>query len=521
MPTLSFLWHLHQPAYRTANGVAHAPWVLLHAGGAYATLARAIRDTGAQGQVVNVVPTLLEQLVAYEEGLVRDPVAEAITTPSEDLEPEQRATLGNWAAHVTPRQLARYPRLAELIATSECTGHAGFSSNGLDRFELRDLQVLTVLAQAGEWSWRDEDLAPLHARARGFGPDDHLIVCRWLSEQPGKLIRLWRELAGQPGVEIATSPYAHPIMPLLINTAVVRDSWAPHAAPNVPSYEHPDDARQHLTEALDFMRRHGFHPSGCWPPEGSVSSAAVELYASEGIRWLVTDEGILERSLNRPIRHDHLPAPELFRPWTLGDGSPVLFFRDRQLSDRIGFVYGGWDDESYAAPDFKSHLEELARELPDDAAIIVALDGENPWLHYSDAGGKFLRSLFSILQQEPTVLEPATLGDLTGRLEPSTLPALHPGSWINSVFATWIGHPEKTRAWELLSEVRRAMPNGDLPPSMLLAQGSDWFWWLGEDNPTELAPLYDEIYRRHLADACRQAGVEAPAALDRPLKKSD
>jgi alpha-amylase/alpha-mannosidase (GH57 family) len=519
MPTLSFLWHLHQPAYRTADGVAHAPWVLLHAGGAYATLARAIRDTGAQGHVVNIVPTLLEQLIAYDEGLVRDPVAEAITTSPQDLEPNQRVMLRRWAAHVTPRQLARYPRLAELIASTENPGHPGGRSTGRKRSELRDLQVLMVLAQAGEWSWRDPQLAPLHERGRSFAAEHHELVCQWLSEQAGKLIRLWRELAGRSGVEIATSPYAHPIMPLLIDTNVVRDSWVPHEPPSVPPFQHSEDARQHLAQGLGFMRRHGFDPIGCWPPEGAVSNAAVELYGSEGVRWLVSDEGILERSLSRSIRPDGDPAPELYRPWTLGEGSPALFFRDRQLSDRIGFVYGQWDDESYAAPDFKDHLEQLARELPDDAAIVVALDGENPWLHYSNGGGVFLRSLFSILQEDSINLVPATLGDLSTRLEPSALSTLHPGSWINSVFATWIGHPEKTRAWELLSEIRRAMPEGELPPSMLLAEGSDWFWWLGEDNPTELAPLYDEIFRRHLADACRQAGIDVPAVLDRPLKR--
>jgi alpha-amylase/alpha-mannosidase (GH57 family) len=518
MPTLSFLWHLHQPAYRTADGVAHAPWVLLHAGGAYATLARAVRDTGAQGQVLNIVPTLLEQLIAYDEGLVRDPVAEAITTPADDLEPEQRALLAHWAGHVTPRQLARYPRLAELIASCEGDEISGNASGGLDQPAIRDLQVLMVLAQSGEWSWRSEELEPLHSRGRGFDREDHRLVCQWLSERPAALIRLWRELGTQPGVEIATSPYAHPIMPLLIDTEVVRESWAPQEAPTVPSFRYGGDARRQLTEGLGFMRSHGFEPIGCWPPEGSVSGAAVELYASEGVRWLVTDEGILERSLGRPLRADGTPAIELYRPWTLGGDSPALLFRDRRLSDRIGFAYGGWHDESYGAPDFARHVEELARALPDDAAIVIALDGENPWLHYSDGGGVFLRSLFSILQQGTGSVELATLGDLTGRTAPSTLPTLHPGSWINSVFATWIGHPEKTRAWELLCEIRAAMPGGDPPPSMLLAEGSDWFWWLGDDNPTELAPLYDEIFRRHLADACRQAGLDIPAVLRRPLK---
>jgi len=124
------------------------------------------------------------------------------------------------------------------------------------------------------------------------------------------------------------------------------------------------------------------------------------------------------------------------------------------------------------------------------------------------------------LDDAPPELAPATLNTVATKSEPAVLERLHPGSWINSVFATWIGHPEKTRAWEVLTEIRDAIEKagGGREPSLLLAEGSDWFWWLGDDNPTELAPLYDEIFRTHLADACDQAGIEPPVDLAHPLK---
>ncbi|MEX1309200.1 MAG: hypothetical protein AB1Z65_02150, partial [Candidatus Sulfomarinibacteraceae bacterium] len=112
MATLSFLWHLHQPSYRTADGVSHAPWTLVHAGGAYRTLAAAISETGGRGQVINIVPTLLEQLLAYRDGTVRDPVIDALVAPAGELDDSERETLVSWAFHVTPRQLKRYRRLA-------------------------------------------------------------------------------------------------------------------------------------------------------------------------------------------------------------------------------------------------------------------------------------------------------------------------------------------------------------------------------------------------------------------------
>ncbi len=512
MATISFLWHLHQPAYRTADGVAHAPWVLLHAGGAYSTLARAIENACGRGQVINIVPTLLEQLIAYRDGRVVDPVSTALVTPSDDLSCEQRRIVIEWSRHISPRQLARSPRLKELH---------GWPEGDLRPQELRDMQVLTILAHAGEWAWRDNELSPLNAQGRDFSADELARASGWLRDQPARLIELWRRLARQDGVEIATCPYAHPIMPLLIDTSIVEQSWAPDPGPVVPVFRHPEDAESQIEEGLRFMRSAGFNPVGCWPPEGAVSKAAIEMYAGAHIRWLVTDEGILEKSLGEPLRQGGAISSSLYRPWCIGDPSPVLFFRDRELSDLIGFEYGSWDDEGVAAIDLVNRLRELASTLPEDASIVIALDGENAWSHYADGGGKFLETLMGLINEAAPGLETATLDELSRRLKPKTLSQIHPGSWIHAIFATWIGHPEKTAAWDLLTLVRDKLGPSELPPSMLLAEGSDWFWWLGEDNPTDLAPLYDRIFRHHLADACAQAGIDPPKILHRPLKNSD
>jgi len=519
MATVTFVWHLHQPAYRTADGVAHAPWAALHAGGSYMTLSRAILESGGRGQVINIVPTLLEQLEAYRDGTVTDPVMRAIVHPATELGSEDRATLVEWAFHVTSRQLERYPRLRELASRRDATRSGERLASLFGPGDLRDLQVLVVLAHAGEQGWRDQRLAHLADRGRHFSVEDQRAAAQWLLDQPRELIDVWKALAAADGIEISTSPFAHPIMPLLVDTQVVEESWAPGPAPQVPTFRHPEDARWHLDEGLRFMRERGFDPQGCWPPEGSVSAAALTIYDQAGVRWLVTDEGILERSLGRPLRSGDRTMHELYAPWRLESPGPMVFFRDRWLSDRVGFVYGHWDNEARAAGDMVSHLTGLARKLPDEAAIVVALDGENPWLHYPEGGGTFLRELLERLNDGGSNLRPATCAELCDRLQPQVLPRLHPGSWINSVFATWIGHPEKTRAWRVLTAVREELAgNPELPPSLLLAEGSDWFWWLGDDNPTQLAPLYDRIFRHHLADSCIQAGITPPVDLEQPLK---
>ena len=474
MATVSFLWHLHQPSYRTADGISHAPWAAVHAGGAYMTLARAIDSTAATGQVINIVPTLLEQLLAYAGGSVSDPVLESVLTPATELNEDQRETLVSWAFHVDPRQLARYPRLGELASRKPDASSENRLASRYGPGDLRDLQVLFVLAHAGEQAWIDERLVPLYERGSSFSADDHERMAQWMRAQPTELIDLWRRIGKLPGVEISTSPFAHPIMPLLIDTSVVEASWAPHPAPEVPDFRHPEDARWQLAEGLSFMREHGFDTVGCWPPEGSVSSDAVAAYGVAGVRWLVTDEGILERSLDRPLRDGDSTAGELYRPWQLRDEGPILFFRDRNLSDAIGFEYGRWEDEGEAAESLSQRLSAIAREEPEDASIVIALDGENPWLHFPEGGGRFLRELMERLNNSGPELVPETLGAISESAGTSTLDRLHPGSWINSVFATWIGHPEKTRAWELLAEVRSAIEKKgkERPVSLLLRLSS-------------------------------------------------
>jgi len=492
--------------------------VAVHAGGAYLTLARSLLESGATGHVLNLVPTLVEQMEAYAEGRVDDPVLELLCRPADELDHRERTLLLDWAFHVTPRQMSRFGRLAELETRRRAVASSEAIGNWFGPGDLRDLQVLFVLAQAGEQAWRDPELKDLAERGSQFGAQDHEIVAAWLRAQPARILALWRELSGREGIEISTSPYAHPILPLLVDTSIVEASWAPASAPSVPELRYPGDAALQLDRGLGFMEERGYRIQGCWPPEGSVSEEVLRLYGKAGVRWLVTDEGILERSLQHSLREGGRLPSEIYGAWKLSGDTPTLFFRDRELSDRIGFVYGRWQREDEAAGDLVAAMEGLATALPEDAAIVLALDGENPWLHYPEGGGVFLRALAEGIAASER-LRPATLVELTDEAAPHPLDRLHPGSWIGQTFATWIGHPEKSRAWEVLRTVRESLPSGkDLPESMLLAEGSDWFWWLGDDNPSALAPLYDRIFRQHLADACATAGVSTPEAVSRPLK---
>lgn len=515
MARLTFLWHLHQPQYRTADGRVHAPWVLLHAGGEYLSLCHALERTGATGHVLNLTPVFVEQLRAYRDGTARDPLLAALRTPASELGPEAQQEILRWAFLLHPNQLRRWPRLRELAGRA-----AGATPQDLQRRFTRqdftDLQVLVVLAYAEPNFPFEPEVAALGTHHSGWSSSAAAEAGAWLAACPEKLLEAYARLQHQDGIEISTSPLAHPIMPLLLGTEIVDRSWAPHPAPQVPDFAAPADATRHLTAGLSLMAEAGFRTAGCWPPEGAVSEAAVQLYGDNGVQWLVADEGILAKSLGRAVSGEHGTGRELMRSWRLAEGGPVLFFRHRGLSDFIGFHASRFPDEADAARQLTASMRRLAHHAPPDGGIVLALDGENPWTSFPQGGIRFLLTLTEELRGNRE-LEPVTLAQRAREEFPESLPRLHPGSWIGGTFATWIGHPEKNRAWELLAEVRaRGGDRGGLP--WLWAQGSDWWWWFGDDNPTLLAPLYDEIFRLHLRDACLLAGVAIPAGLAAPIR---
>ena len=503
--------------YRTADGRVHAPWVLLHAAGEYLTLVRVIEKTGWQGQVLNLVPVFLEQLAAYRDGRASDPLLEALRTPALELTPEGQKELLRWAFLLHPQQLQRWPRLQEL---ADRTAGAG-ADELIRRFtvqDLTDLQVLLVLAYAApNLSWEPE-LAAIARAGRNWSGAAREYAVAWLAACPGRVLEAYLRLAARDGVEIATSPYAHPIVPLLLDTRIVQESWAPYPAPRVPRFSAPADAARQLKAGLALMRGLGFEPHGCWPPEGSVSAAAVAVYGRHKIRWLATDEGILAASLGRAVSGETGIGDELFRPWCLEEGGPAMFFRHRGLSDFIGFQGSRFPDEAVAARELVAQIRRVARQVPADAGILVALDGENPWTAYPDGGVRFLTTLAGALERCDD-LTPMTLADRAADEVPLQLAHLHPGSWIGGTFGTWIGHPEKNRGWEYLAKVR-ALGGAKGGNSWLAAEGSDWWWWFGDDNPTLLAPLYDELFRAHLRDACAAAGIQPPPELSAPVRSA-
>ena len=265
-------------------------------------------------------------------------------------------------------------------------------------------------------------------------------------------------------IEVSTSPFYHPILPLLCDTDVYAQTH-PAARPPARRFMRPEDALEQLEQAAaNHARLFGSRPIGLWPSEGSVSDAMVPLAAQAGFRWMATDELILARTLGIGFARDGTGVPEhvdqLYRPYIVGarDAEITCGFRDHALSDLIGFVYAGWSADS-AADDFISRLAAAGRRAQtsggEEATIFVILDGETAWEHFEGGGRPFLRSLYRRLSDHPE-LRTVTMADACAPAR-HRLEHIAPGSWIDASFYIWIGHADDQRAWGQVAEARQAL----------------------------------------------------------------
>ncbi len=523
-----FLWHLHQPEYRDPQtGRPILPWVRQHASRAYTDMAAALERHPQVKAVANWAPSLLSQLEAYVAG-TQDADEQLARKPAESLTPEERAHVlregfsVDWNVWVRP--VARYSELLDKRGTDLrqidlLERQAAFTAQ-----ELRDVQVHFVLAWMGFTARREEPrISELVAKERGYTEEEKIAAVDAQRRIASRIVPRWRALAERGQVEITCSPFYHPILPLVVDSDSARRAMPAASLP--PRFSHPQDAREQVVRGIERARAEfGQAPHGMWPSEGSVSPEVIDLLAACGVRWCATDQGILERSeleLGSALPDGY---PAHYHPYLAGaDHAVTVLFRDRELSDRIGFRYAKSDPRE-AAQDLISRIADTEPE----ALVTLALDGENPWEHYPSSGEGFLEALYQGLSGGAvrTVLPRDELRERPAR---ARIARIHSGSWIDSNFRIWIGHPEDNAAWTLLGEARAALAEAEekaeLPRQqleeargqLLVAEGSDWFWWYGDDFTTENAPEFDALFRRRVAQAWRALGLPPPERLGRPI----
>jgi alpha-amylase/alpha-mannosidase (GH57 family) len=536
MTRVAILWHMHQPFYQDlVTGEHSLPWVRLHGLKDYYGMVAVLREFPTVKATFNLVPSLLVQLQAFAEDRARERHLELGLKPAEALTDEERAFCleeffhAHWPTMVDP-----FPRYAELL------DKRGRDANGLSgrspvlqfsTADIRDLQVWHKLVWLDP-SYFDADprARALVEKGRDFTEDDKAALRMLELELLRRIVPEYRDAAERGQVELSTSPFYHPILPLLCDTDIYLRTH-PHSRMPRERFRHPDDAAEQLARAVDYHTQlFGRRPAGVWPSEGSVSDEIVPLVASAGFHWMATDEEILGRSLGRAFSRDgtgQLEQPEvLYRPYVVGPaGQPqiVCAFRDHTLSDLIGFQYAAWSADA-AADDFIRRLVNAGRRYAtrtggQEATVAVILDGENAWEHYPGQGRPFLRALYSRLASH-VELRTVTMSEACAGAS-DRLPSLFPGSWINGDFYIWIGHPDDHRAWSQLAEARRALETPGLPAAsverareeILIAEGSDWFWWYGDDHSSSHDLAFDDLFRRHLRNVYRALDTPIPEEL--------
>jgi alpha-amylase/alpha-mannosidase (GH57 family) len=539
---LAFLWHQHQPYYPDdLAGTNPMPWVRLHGVKDYYGMALHLLEFPEMRCTINLVPSLLLQLQGYAERGATDQYLLVSRKPADDLSEQDGLFLLDHffmanAEHMI-RPFARYAELYQRRGLGRNT--AGEALRRFQPRDLRDLQVWFNLAWIHPLAFeRDPDLRQLRDKGRFFTEeeknrllDKHLEILRLI-------IPLHCQLAQRGQVELTTTPYFHPILPLLLDKKLARE-----ALPDVklPRYSggYPEDAATHLRRAIEqHTQIFGKPPQGMWPAEGSVCQTMLPLLAQHGIRWIATDEEILSASTHGFVSRDergHVRNPDqLYRPFRVAEAGSELgiVFRDHALSDMIGFHYQRSEPVA-AADDFMGHLHSIGQAVKSSqpALVSVILDGENCWEHYPGGGVVFLRSLYERCVRSREV-RPVQIGAFLERYPPTeTLPHLFAGSWINHNFAIWIGHSEDNTAWDALHQARehlrqRAQQEHIAPAKirqaweeLYIAEGSDWFWWFGDDHSSSQDALFDYLFRKHLQNIYLLLGDTPPVELGRPISR--
>ncbi len=514
---LAFIFHMHQPYYRNLlTGESPSPWVRLHATKDYSDMVLILEKFPKIKQVFNLVPSLLEQIEDYAKDELKDYYQLLSYKKIDELTPAEKDFIYHNFFKINPEKVIfLFPRYYQLYL--KMVNEESFSNQ-----DYLDTVVWFNLVWIDPYFRQNiPQLKELVRKARFFSEEDKITVLEIQKKIVADTICVYKKFSESGQIEISITPYYHPILPLLYNTKTALDANPKTAIPKEKIFHYPQDAQAQINNAVKFFKeRFGRAPAGMWPSEQAVSQHILPFIAQAGINWIVTEEALLFKSLRR-----RRTGKLLYQPYLLevkGERLNIVF-RDRNLSDMIGFVYHRWRTED-AVNDFMYHLENIAKSFgSQDCLVSIAMDGENAWEYYLNDGHNFLQALYERLS-EAKFLKTTTISEyLNTHPAKSALKKLKPGSWINCDFTKWIGNPYKNKAWGYLTDARKILQQikDTLPEEkqalawkqMYILEGSDWFWWYGEQNPE-----FDMLFRMHLSGFYRIIGQEVPAYLNSPLE---
>ncbi len=468
---------MHQPSYVRGDEI-FLPWVFLHSIKDYYDMARLAEKYGVN-VTFNLTPTLIKQLSAYEED---DYFLKLMKKDCKDLtKAEKKYLLKIFKSLNYDTMVKPYDYFSTLFKQNEYTEN-----------EFLDLQVWFLLAWCGNYLKSYNETVKKLILKKRFEKKDKLTLIEELKKFVLKIIPYYKKLNDEGVIRITTTPYYHPILPLLIDMGKAKEADTEISLPK-GFFPLEEDAEKHIEKSLElFKRTFGKKPEGIWPAEGAVDENSLLLYKKNGVKWIATDEKILKKS----GFDDCTKAYEY-------EGVKI-YFRNETLSDLIGFTYRYYDAE-YALNDFASRLLK--------GLNVIILDGENAWEYYPSNGKKFLELFYGRFKENFVFFECE---------KSESLNRIAPGSWINADFDTWVGDEEKNRAWELLFDtkrdyLRKNVFNAEAEEEFLVSESSDWFWWYGKGHYTEYVKEFDFLFREHLKRIYKLINLPYPKILDIPI----
>ena len=536
---VALLWHMHQPSYvDPVRGTAFMPWVRLHATKGYLDMVSMVERVPDFRCTFNITPVLILLITVLATGQVRDLWHELAATPAGSLTIEQQCAILEHFFKANPTQMIRpYPRYWALLhkrGLRPTTGYARIAKSFTTQ-DFCDLQAWFNLTWFGYAGCRlYPEIADLKRKGEHFTEDDKQTIFDAQRAILKTVLGYYRVLAERDQIEITTTPFYHPILPLVYNTDFARRCRPEAQLP--PQFSQPEDVRAQLALARHLhTQTFGKPPVGLWPSEGSVCPELVPILQELGFEWLATDEEILWRSFTAQNPQLAPDRKQLFQAYQVhfGGAQVQAIFRERALSDFVGFT-AARNEPAVAAAFMVDHFARIAQSLPEQEPLCaVVLDGENAWEYFPDGGEAFLRELYEQVAQHPH-LRSTTVRDYLVRQPPTaTIPALATGSWINANFSIWIGHSEDNRGWELLGQTRAflqaKLDRNELTPDqqqralneIYAAEGSDWFWWYGDDFVTDNDLIFDELFRTHLQNVYNICNAPVPGVLKLPICRSE
>lgn len=532
---VAIIWHQHQPVYYQdpETGIYERPWVRVHATKDYLDMATTVAQYPNIHATFNITPSLIRQLDDFNAG-ARDQYWVISEKNAAELTDEDKQYLVERLFDTNPEIIERFPRYQELSQQRD---------SALETWEeqdYRDLQVLFNLAWMDPDWLAEEPLASLAAKERDYAEEDKALIFAETERILAEVIPYHAQLQEQGQIEVTMTPFAHPILPLLVDSNLASIALPDAELP--PRFTYGQDAQAQVKLGVQFYEEHfGMAPRGMWPAEGSVAQLIVSMVAEAGIDWMASDEEVLAESLpdveafTRNGEDTVQQADGLYRPYTVTGrgGSVAILFRDHLISDKVGFEYSGMDGQA-AADDFIQRLTNIREQLEAEGAegpnlVTVLLDGENAWEYYENDGKEFLHALYQGLSEAEGIRTVTPSEYLAATEAPREIEALWPGSWIEHSYSTWIGEEEENQGWTYLLQTRQALrdaiADGDLTQeqideamlAMYIAEGSDWFWWYGADQNSGNDDAFDRQFRAYLVRVYELIGREAPAFVSVPI----